>query len=310
MFRNTVILILILLAIFTAYILTFYKSGLNTLRTNPNLETIKYQYIEEDLTVKKNYFTWIGQATVLLDINDTTILFDPIFSERASPFKSIGPQRKIPPAININALPPIDFIFISHNHYDHLDLDSLKSIQGMYPDVTINVPKGDLKLLEKAGLVNINELDWWEKIELSNFVATFVPTKHWSARGLFDRKRSLWGGWAIKTEQINVLHIGDTAYEEFFESYSQKLGTIDLTFMPIGSYYPRDIEAEHHVDPYEAIKLVRDLESKYTYGIHWGGVFFSQEPTYEPQEIIQKEMQKDPNLNFHTSIPGIIFELP
>ena len=310
MFRNIVILISIVLVIFTAYIFTFYKSGLNTLRTNPNLETIKYQLIEEDLTDKTNYFTWIGQATVLLDIDDTTILFDPIFSERASPFKSIGPQRKIPPAIDLNALPTIDFIFISHNHYDHLDLDSLKSIQEMYPEVMINVPKGDLKLLKKAGLVNLNELDWWEKIELSNFVATFVPTKHWSARGLFDRKRSLWGGWSIKTKQINILHIGDTAYEEFFQSYSQKLGPIDLTFMPIGSYYPRDIESEHHVDPHEAIKLVRDLESKYTYGIHWGGVFFSQEPTYEPQEIIQKAMQKDPNLNFHTSIPGIIFDLP
>ena len=295
---------------FAAYVSTYYKSGINTLRGNPNNDTISYKIITDDLSQRKDYFTWIGQATILLNIDDKTILFDPIFSERASPLKNIGPKRNIPPAISIENLPEIDLIVISHNHYDHLDLQALKEIQNKYPLVHIFVPKGDLKLLKNIGLENINEFEWWENQSIFNFSVTFVPTKHWSARGLFDRNKSLWGGWAIKSKSQTVLHIGDTAYADYFKDYPIKLGQIDITFMPIGSYYPRDIEAEYHVDPYEAIQLARELESKYTYGIHWGGIFFTQEPTYEPQRIIAREMSLDSSLNFYTSIPGIIFDLP
>ena len=295
---------------FALYVATYYKSGINTLRPNPNNETISFRLITEDLTHKKDYFTWIGQATILLNIDKKNILFDPIFSERASPLKNIGPKRNIPPAIAINSLPKIDLIVISHNHYDHLDLQSLKEIQNKYPLVNIFVPKGDLRLLKSIGLKNISEFEWWENQSIFNFSVTFVPTKHWSARGLFDRNKSLWGGWAIQSKSKTILHIGDTAYADYFKDFPLKLGQIDITFMPIGSYYPRDIEAEYHVDPYEAIQLARELKSNYTYGIHWGGIFFTQEPTYEPQRVIAQEMSLDSSLNFHTSIPGIIIDLP
>lgn len=310
MFRKILLTSVILFIGFVLYVTTYYKSGINTLRPNPNNETISYKQISEDLTNKRNYFTWIGQATILLNIDDKNILFDPIFSERASPLKNIGPKRNIPPAISIENLPEIDLIVISHNHYDHLDLHALREIQNMYPLVNIFVPNGDQKLLKSNGLKNIKEFKWWENQSIFNFSVTFVPTKHWSARGLFDRNKSLWGGWAIKSKSKTVLHIGDTAYADYFKDYPIKLGQIDITFMPIGSYYPRDIEAEYHVDPYEAIQLARELESKYTYGIHWGGIFFTQEPTYEPQRIIAREMSLDSSLNFYTSIPGIIFNLP
>lgn len=310
MFRKILLTSVILFIGFVLYVTTYYKSGINTLRPNPNNETISYKRISEDLANKRNYFTWIGQATILLNIDDKNILFDPIFSERASPFKNIGPKRNIPPAISIENLPEIDLIVISHNHYDHLDLHALREIQNMYPLVNIFVPNGDQSLLKSNGLKNIKEFEWWENQSIFNFSVTFVPTKHWSARGLFDRNKSLWGGWAIKSKSKTVLHIGDTAYADYFKDYPIKLGQIDITFMPIGSYYPRDIEAEYHVDPYEAIQLARELESKYTYGIHWGGIFFTQEPTYEPQRIIAREMSLDSSLNFYTSIPGIIFNLP
>lgn len=310
MFRKILLTSVILFIGFVLYVTTYYKSGINTLRPNPNNETISYKPISEDLANKRNYFTWIGQATILLNIDDKNILFDPIFSERASPLKNIGPKRNIPPAISIENLPEIDLIVISHNHYDHLDLHALREIQNMYPLVNIFVPNGDQSLLKSNGLKNIKEFEWWENQSIFNFSVTFVPTKHWSARGLFDRNKSLWGGWAIKSKSKTVLHIGDTAYADYFKEYPIKLGQIDITFMPIGSYYPRDIEAEYHVDPYEAIQLARELESKYTYGIHWGGIFFTQEPTYEPQRIIAREMSLDSSLNFYTSIPGIIFNLP
>jgi L-ascorbate metabolism protein UlaG (beta-lactamase superfamily) len=310
MLRNLFIIFIIIFIGFTAYVFTYYKSGINTLRGNPNNEPLLYEFITDDLTNKKDYFTWIGQATILLNIDDKNILFDPIFSERASPLKNIGPKRNIPPVISVKNLPDIDLIVISHNHYDHLDLQSLIQIQNTNPQANIVVPKGDLKLLKSVGLSNIKEFDWWEERSIFNFSVTFVPTKHWSARGLFDRNKSLWGGWAIKSKSKTVMHIGDTAYADYFKSYPNKIGQIDITFMPIGSYSPRDIEAEYHVDPYEAIQLTRDLESTYTYGIHWGGIFFQQEPTYEPQEIIEQEMLLDPTLNFYTSIPGIIIDLP
>ena len=310
MFRKILLISALLFIGFVLYVSTYYKSGINTLRPNPNNETISYKPITEDLTNKRNYFTWIGQATVLMNIDEKNILFDPIFSERASPLKNIGPKRNIPPAITINNLPKIDLIVISHNHYDHLDLQSLKDIQNINPQVNIFVPNGDLSLLKSNGLNNIKEFEWWETQALFNFSIIFVPTKHWSARGLFDRNKSLWGGWVIKSQSKTILHIGDTAYADYFQNFPLKLGQIDITFMPIGSYFPRDIEAEYHVDPYEAIQLARELDSKYTYGIHWGGIFFTQEPTYEPQEIIEKEMLQDPTLNFYTSIPGIIFDMP
>ena len=128
MFRKIFLTSAILFIGFVLYVSTYYKSGINTLRPNPNNETISYRLIAEDLTHKKDYFTWIGQATILLNIDKKNILFDPIFSERASPLKNIGPKRNIPPAIAINSLPKIDLIVISHNHYDHLDLQSLKVV--------------------------------------------------------------------------------------------------------------------------------------------------------------------------------------
>ena len=310
MYKKIVLIVILVVIAFMAYVFTYYKSGINTLRTDPNVGSIDYKIITDDLSKRSNYFTWVGQATILLNLEDTNILFDPIFSDRASPFKSIGPKRNTPPALTIEKLPPIDLIFISHNHYDHLDLDSLIEIQNNNPNVEVYVPKGDRQLLINSGLNNIKELNWWQTTMSYGLEIFFVPTKHWSARGLFDRKKSLWGGWAIKSQNKTILHIGDTAYAEYFKEFPQKLGQIDLTFMPIGSYYPRDIEAEYHVDPYEAIQLTRDLGSLHTYGIHWGGVFFTQEPTYEPQEIINEAMLLDPNLNFSTSLPGIIFDLP
>ena len=310
MLKKLLIGSVLLFFLFSLYVLTFFKSGLNTLRSNPNEGSIDYVLISEDLSKKKNYFTWIGQATILLNIDGLNILFDPIFSDRASPFKNIGPKRNIPPAISIKQLPKIDLIFISHNHYDHLDLNSLLEIQNLYKSSVIHVPQGDKALLQSLGLNNVKEFDWWDSRVSNDIKITFVPTKHWSARGLFDRNQSLWGGWALNTKRLNILHLGDTAYDKMFLDYQDKLGSIDMTFMPIGSYFPRDIEAEYHVDPYEAIQLAKDLGSAYTYGIHWGGIFFTQEPTYEPEEIIKKAMIEDPSLQFHTSIPGIVIDLP
>ena len=164
------------------------------MRVKPDHEIIEYQLITEDLEQRTNYFTWIGQATILLDIDGTTFLFDPIFSERASPFTFIGPKRNIPPAIDIDNLPNIDYVFISHNHYDHLDIDSLIKLAQFNPLTVFNVPKGDKKLLSSNSISNVNEYEWWESKYHDDAIFSFTPSNHWSARGSFDRKTSLWGG--------------------------------------------------------------------------------------------------------------------
>ena len=269
-----------LLGLFITYVLIFFRSGLNTLRVKPDHETIEYQLIEEDLEQRTNYFTWIGQATILLDIEGKTFLFDPIFSERASPFTFIGPKRNIPPVIDIDNLPKIDYVFISHNHYDHLDIDSLIKLSKRNPLTVFNVPKGDKKLLSSNSILNVLEYEWWESNYYDEATVTFTPSNHWSARGLFDRKNSLWGGWHITYKTKSIIHIGDTAVDDVFQEFQRKLGRFDIAFLPIGSYSPREIEAEYHVDPLEAFELAETLDAELTIGMHWGGIFFTQEATY------------------------------
>ena len=298
-----------LLILFIIYILIFFRSGLNTLRVKPDHETINYQLIKEDLEQRTNYFTWIGQATILLDIGGRTFLFDPIFSERASPFTFIGPKRNIPPVIDIDNLPKIDYVFISHNHYDHLDIDSLKKLSQRNPLTIFNVPKGDKKLLLSNSILNVNEYEWWESSYYDDATFTFTPSNHWSARGLFDRKSSLWGGWHITYKTKSIIHIGDTAVGDVFKEFQKKLGRFDIAFLPIGSYSPREIEAEYHVDPTEAFELAETLNSELTIGMHWGGIFFTQEPTYEPLEIILELNNANPSVNFQTPLPGIVINL-
>ena len=298
-----------LLGLFITYVLIFFRSGLNTLRVKPDHETIEYQLIEEDLEQRTNYFTWIGQATILLDIEGKTFLFDPIFSERASPFTFIGPKRNIPPVIDIDNLPKIDYVFISHNHYDHLDIDSLIKLSKRNPLTVFNVPKGDKKLLSSNSILNVLEYEWWESNYYDEANVTFTPSNHWSARGLFDRKNSLWGGWHITYKTKSIIHIGDTAVDDVFQEFQRKLGRFDIAFLPIGSYSPREIEAEYHVDPLEAFELAETLDAELTIGMHWGGIFFTQEPTYEPFEIILELNNANPSVNFQTPLPGIVINL-
>ena len=144
-----------------------------------------------DFEVADNYMIWIGHSTFLIKKNNLTILTDPVFSERASPFKRFGPKRLIPPSITIEELPPIDVVTISHNHYDHLDIRSLKKLSKANPDLIFLIPEGDLDIFKKRNIPNVTEFDWWEDIAIDKFLFTFTPVQHWSARGLFDRNESI-----------------------------------------------------------------------------------------------------------------------
>ena len=181
-----------------------------------DIET-KIDYIEisndwESLDFEEddNYGVWVGHSTFLIKKNGITILTDPVFSDRASPFKNIGPKRLIPPAIPLKKLPEIDFITISHNHYDHLDIRSLKDLYTLNSNTIFLVPAGDKKLLERQKIENVYEYEWWEGYLSDELKITFTPVQHWSKRGLFDRNKSLWGGWFFEFNDFSIFHAGDT----------------------------------------------------------------------------------------------------
>ena len=257
---------------------------------------------------KKSYAFWIGHASFIVFNWDITVLFETIFSKRASPLNFAGPKRLIKPAIDIALLPKIDVIAISHNHYDHLDIKSLKRIQKKYPEVKIFVPKGDGKLLKKHNLKNGREFLWWDNIKINKTIFTFTPAQHWSARGLRDRNKSLWGSWHINYNQKNLFHSGDTGYSEDFKKIQQRLGDIDFAMIPIGAYAPQWFMGYSHVNPEEAIDIAIDLNSKESVGMHWGTFILTDEPVLEPKKRLEK-IAREKNINFYTVLPGTLIEI-
>ena len=271
------------------------------IKTNENINL-------NSLKDREHYALWIGHSTFLINNGDLTILTDPIFSERASPLNFAGPKRLIKPVIKIKDLPEVDVITISHNHYDHLDINSLRKIQKKFPNVKILVPKGDLKLLKNYNLNNGFEFLWWEEITLNNTKFIFTPAQHWSARGLRDRNKSLWGSWFIKNEDKNIFHAGDTGYSEDFIEIRNRLGAVDFAMIPIGAYDPQWFMSYSHVNPEEALNIAKDLDAKKSIGMHWGTFILTDEPVLEPRERLNK-ITNQTNNNFYTVTPGNIIEM-
>ena len=271
------------------------------IKTNGNINL-------NSLKDREHYALWIGHSTFLINNGDLTILTDPIFSERASPLNFAGPKRLIKPVIKIKDLPEVDVITISHNHYDHLDVNSLRKIQKKFPNVKILVPQGDLKLLKNYNLNNGFEFLWWEEIIFDNTKFIFTPAQHWSARGLRDRNKSLWGSWFINNEDKNIFHAGDTGYSEDFIEIRNRLGPVDFAMIPIGAYDPQWFMSYSHVNPEEALSIAKDLDAKKSIGMHWGTFILTDEPVLEPRERLNK-ITNQTNINFYTVTPGNIIEM-
>ncbi len=262
-----------------------------------------------NLSEDDNYAIWIGHSTFLIKKNGVTIITDPIFSKRASPFKNIGPKRLIPPAIPLDAIPHIDIVTVSHNHYDHLDIHSLKKISKKHPEAIFLVPAGDEKLLKRKKIKNVYNFDWWESIEHKGFVITFTPVQHWSKRSLFDRNKSLWGGWFFNHKDYSLYHAGDTGYSKDFIDTKIKLGSPKYAFIPIGAYDPEWFMAESHVNPEDAVQIMLDLEAEKAFGMHWATFVLTDEDTIEPKIRLEKEIMKYKDLDFISVVPGSIINL-
>jgi L-ascorbate metabolism protein UlaG (beta-lactamase superfamily) len=258
-----------------------------------------------------DYAVWIGHATYLINNGDINILTDPIFSKRASPIGFAGPKRMIPPVMTLSDLPKIDAVVVSHNHYDHFDIWSLKKLSKLNPETIFMVPAGDQKRLIKAGVKNVIEMNWWESFKVSNTAFHFTPVQHWSKRGLFDRNKSLWGGWFMQTDNLALYHAGDTGYSSDFKTTYERLGAPDYSFIPIGAYDPRWFMKDSHVNPEEAVQIALDLKTAHSFGMHWGTFTLTDEPVLEPPVRLEKALI-DQNLEpdfFRTPKPGEILQL-
>lgn len=233
--------------------------------------------------------TWIGHSTALLQIGAVNLLTDPVFSRRASPVQWMGPRRVMDPALPLEALPPVDVILLSHNHYDHLDRPSVKRLVVAHPGAKWIVPLGLGKYIRPSGVRSIVELDWWQETEVEGIRVTATPARHFSGRGLRDRNRSLWCGFALDSGRRRVLFAGDTAYHPEFGAVGSRCGPFDFVMIPIGAYDPRWFMRIVHVDPDEAVQIYQDLVAPHAdrplpvmLGIHWGTFRLTDEPMDEP----------------------------
>lgn len=227
--------------------------------------------------------TWVGHATLLVRLGGLNVLTDPHFSGRASPFAFVGPKRHLPPGVALDDLPEIHAVVISHSHYDHLDVDSVRRLHAKYgAALHFLVPLGLKPWFARLGIDHVTELDWWEHVDLDGVRFTLTPAQHWSARGLFDRNDTLWGGWAIRAPGFNFFFAGDTGYSRDFTAIGARLGPFDLAALPIGAYAPRWFMRMQHIDPAEAVRIHRDVGARQSVGVHWGSFEMSDESLDEP----------------------------
>ena len=238
--------------------------------------------------------TWIGHSTLLIQYNGVNILTDPHFTQRASPVSFAGPKRDTPPGLSIDDLPIIDLILISHNHYDHLDKLTIKTITKNQPDKPpkIFVPLKLKQWFLNLGITNITELDWQESIKFGEWQVHAVPVQHWSARTPFDRNKTLWAGWVLETEGFRFFFAGDTGYSKDFKNLSKIFGQFDLAAIPIGAYEPRWFHKKAHVNPEEAVMIHQDINARYSVGIHWGTFIMTDEPVEEPPKRLLVALEK------------------
>jgi L-ascorbate metabolism protein UlaG (beta-lactamase superfamily) len=241
-------------------------------------------------------YTVINHATVLLQVDGVNILTDPIWSDRTSPVSFAGPKRVHRPTIEFKDLPPIDLVVVSHNHYDHLDIPTLKNLSDNHsPKILVGLKNGEL--LKEEGINNFVEMDWYQKFQIKDLEITFMPNQHWSARGLFDKFETLWGGYIIKSTKGEIYFAGDTGYGKFFKQIKNQFPNIILSFLPIGAYEPRWFMKSAHINPEEAVKGHIELGSKHSVGIHFGTFQLTDEGRDEPIEAL-KESLKGKGLSF------------
>ena len=231
--------------------------------------------------------TMVNHASVLVQTEGFNFITDPIWSERCSPVSFAGPKRHRPAGIPFDQLPRIDAVLISHNHYDHLDLPTLRRLEQRDAPLVV-AGLGTKNFLEAEGLKHVVELDWWQTHSITDDVALhFVPAQHWSKRNFFGQNEMLWGGFVIASSKGKIFFAGDTGYGPHFKKIQQSLGPIDTALLPIGAYKPQWFMANFHMSPADAVKAFYDLGSPHALAIHHGTFPLGQEGIDDAAEDLE-----------------------
>ena len=272
----------------------FFKKKTNKIDRNvPSDFIVDKQTVLEDLNKYKSedYIAWIGHATYLIKLGKTTIITDPVFSKNAGPL-IFGPKRFTKPALNLDELPKIDLFLLTHNHYDHQDMKTIKKFP--YKNTKVLVPLNLGKYFTKNNYNDVNELDWYDCVVINeNLKVTFLPAVHWSKRSLTDTNKTLWGNFLIEYKNKKILFACDTGYGNIYKELGKKFGPIDLTMINIGAYdfKPMFDKSIYHTTPEEALNVAKDLKSKKVLGMHWGTFVLSFEPIMEPPKRFKENAE-------------------
>lgn len=234
--------------------------------------------------------TFINHATVLLQTEDLNILTDPVWSERVSPVSFAGPRRHRAPGIRFEDLPPIDCILISHNHYDHLDVPTLRRLHQTHSPVVF-CPLGVAKILRSIGFSEVHELDWWQSLPCREVTLHCVPAQHFSSRTPFDRNRTLWCGWVIEARSGNIYFAADTGFGDFIPTIRDRFSPIRLALLPIGAYEPEWFMGPIHMTPEEAVDAQSILDAQVVVPIHYGTFSLADDSETAPIERLQQALQ-------------------
>ncbi len=252
-----------------------------------------FSYPNEKVEVETSMpmVTWINHSTFMISIFGINIITDPIWSNRCSPVPFIGPKRQHEPGIAIEDLPEIHMVLVSHDHYDHLDLKSVKKLHARFPNILWIIPKGLKKWFQKRGITNYSEHSWWQEsmhnIQGREFVITATPCQHFSGRFFWHSNNTLWCSYVVKCKhQEKLKHfyfVGDTGYNERdFNAVGERFPDIDLSLIPIGTYVPHEFMAPVHIDPDCAVKIHQEVGSKMSVGMHWLTFKLSAEGLMQP----------------------------
>ncbi len=276
--------------------------------SEPPPADFSYPNPQDNLDFNQPLATWINHSTFWIRIASKDFLIDPIWNERCSPLKFIGPKRKHPPPIKLDAFPKLDYVIISHNHYDHMDSETICQLQALYPNICWVVPKGVRRWFRKRlPEAHTIELDWWQSQEHDGVRFSGVPAQHFSGRGLFDRNRTVWMGVVVEVGGKRFYFSGDTGYNDVdFKEIGEKFGSMDLSLLPIGAYAPRRFMKGVHVNPEDAVKIHEEVKSKQSLASHWWTFHLSVEVRDRPPYDLfcaLKERGIDP-LAFRVVEPG------
>jgi L-ascorbate metabolism protein UlaG (beta-lactamase superfamily) len=276
----------------------------------PTTTTPNFSTRTSDLTL-----TYINHSSFLIQVANKNILTDPVWSSHAGPFGEYGVKRSIYPGVDIDDLPKIDFILVSHSHYDHLDLPTIDKLTKQHkPQIITGLGVSKYINYCQEYYKNCTELNWWEKLEVADSKLSFhfVPAHHWSSRFFLDKNTSLWGGFIVQNDQDNLYFAGDTGFADgkIFKQIKEKYGNFRLSLLPIGAYKPGWFFSPMHTSPMEAVEISKILSSEYAIPMHFDTFELSDEEYQDPLNGLARALQDNNIDSFKILSPGETWKLP